>query len=97
MTTNTVATTGWEETAQPAIPSPARPIMQRSATPRPPIPKRIERTRMSVVAAVCTPTRARLQRAPSASCEANAVTPRALQINHVPRCGRVRPRKMSRT
>jgi hypothetical protein len=43
---------------------------------------------MSVIKTVCTPTMARLQLAPSASCDTNAVAPRALQISRVHRYGR---------
>ena len=39
----------------------------------------------------------RLQEAPSAYCDRHTTTASTPQISHVPRCGRVAPRRVSRT
>jgi hypothetical protein len=43
------------------------------------------------------PAMTRLHEAPSARCDTHTTIASIPQMNHVPRCGRVVPRRMSRT
>jgi hypothetical protein len=94
--THTVATRGCDETAQPTMPIPATTTRAMSPRLSPPSPRRIESTNTMTTPTVWTPTMTRLQPAPSAHCEANAMAPRRPQMNQLPRCGRVAPVNTSR-
>jgi hypothetical protein len=63
----------------------------------PPTPRRIESAKMSTVSTPSAATMTRLHDAPSARCDSTTTTASMLQMSHVPRCGRVVPRRTSRT
>ena len=52
---------------------------------------------MKLVSTACVPAMTRLHEAPSARCDTHTTIASSPQMNHVPRCGRVEPRTMSRT
>jgi hypothetical protein len=96
-TTHAVAITGSPAIIQPTTPAPATAIRAISGALSPPTPHRIDRTKMRLVSTACAPAMARLQDAPSDRCERQTTMASTPQISHVPRCGRVVPRTMSRT
>ena len=63
----------------------------------PPSPLRIASTKMRLVSTAWVPAMTRLHEAPSARCDTHTTIASMPQMNHVPRCGRVVPRTMSRT
>jgi hypothetical protein len=96
MTTQTVATSGWSATIQPITPPLAIRIITISGGVRPPSPRRIDRPKMTPVRAAWVAAMIRLHDAPSAYCDRVTTTASTPQISHVPRCGRVAPRRVSR-
>ena len=96
-TTHAVVTIGSSASSHPTIPPAAMQTMTRSAAVIPPTPRRMASVKISVVNTACVPAMTRLHEAPAARCDRHATIVRAAQISQVPRCGRVVPRKMSRT
>ena len=87
---------GSSATIHPSTPAPATAIMTMSAALTPPSPRRMARQKVRLVRMACAPTMSRLQVAPSARCDRQTTIASVLQISHVPRCGRVAPRSVSR-
>ena len=81
----------------PITPPHAIAIMNRSPALTPPSPRRIASTKMRLVRIAWAAAMSRLQEAPSARWEKHTTIASMLQISHVPRCGRVAPRSVSRT
>ena len=81
-TTQAVATSGSSAIIQPSTPQPATAIITSSPRVRPPSPKRIESTKMSMVTTAWTLAMIRLQDAPSAYCENVTTTASIPQMNH---------------
>ena len=79
------------------MPPAAIAISSPSIALRPPSPLRIASTKMKVVSTAWVPAMTRLQEAPSARWDTHTTMASTPQMNHVPRCGRVVPRRMSRT
>src|SRR5438552_18407158 len=79
-TTHIVATVGSPATYQPTSPAAATPSSARSTRLAPPTPRLIESTRMADVPTSWAITTARLQRPPSARCDASTITERMHQI-----------------
>ena len=95
-TTHTVASTGLDDASQPTTPTAATASRAKFPRSSPPTPRDIDKTKTTVTLADWMPSISRLQPAPSAAWDANAVTPSTLQMHQVPRCGRVLPRRMPR-
>ena len=93
---HSVATTGSPAMSQPANPAPARASIATSARPNPPVPWRTASASTMAVSITWTASITRLQRGPSAACATNAPAASTVHTSHVPRCGRVVPRRMSR-
>ncbi len=96
-TTHNVASTGSSAVSHTRTPDPAMPTAARSPMLTPPYPQRTDSRKIPVVRTACVVAITRLQVAPSARWEKHTVQASTLQISHVPRCGRVEPRSMSRT
>ena len=79
------------------MPAAAIAIRTRRPRLRPPSPLRIASTKMKPVSTAWVPAMTRLHEAPSARWDTHTTIASIPQMNHVPRCGRVEPRKMSRT
>ena len=95
--TQMVATIGSSTTSQPTTPAPAIAIRALSRALTPPSPRRSASRHTKPVSTAWAPAITRLHEAPSARWDMHTTTASTPQISQVPRCGRVAPRRVSRT
>ena len=79
------------------MPPAAIAIRAPSVALRPPSPLRMASAKTKLVITAWVPAMTRLHEAPSARWDTHTTMARIPQMNHVQRCGRVVPRRMSRT